>query len=529
VIHRPLKSKPPNRKGSTVTTETAVTAAVAPATATDDGLSSLWESAFSGNKLQRATWMPRGSLRLSNNHVEWVVPNLFAKEWVTEHHLAHVREAAQRILRKEVLLVQAASHAEYDHLVPRPTEEPTQAKDLNPQQPTQPRKLSKYDFVSACKTVINPDNAIRFANLCVHPGNEAAIEWAVRVSDEVIKTGRSKEGASFIGPNGVGKTAIVASLMNALLEAGLIPAYVSPDRLSSDFQLKKGAPPNWLVAAKGRLSSCPPTCVLLAIDGLADLEPNIVANTSEPRRPGTKAAILDLWEYATCAEIPIICTFTGDATGFLALKAKVAETNKDLADRLGRNSFLITPPQKKERRGLIAELIKRTGKAPSDDELARVAKYLDDVMPDGTSLRDIVGFYVGILSNTARKGAITIQLAAAAFGQMCLFDPTAYLKQDPRRILELPEKMFPDIPIALLIGEEQKGSRGKDVKDARALLMFVTRELTGESLDRIGGIFGGRHHTTVLNAITKFAKSLNTETRKSELLERACDLLTPRK
>ena len=56
-------------------------------------------------------------------------------------------------------------------------------------------------------------------------------------------------------------------------------------------------------------------------------------------------------------------------------------------------------------------------------------------------------------------------------------------------------------------------SRQKDIVYPRQIAMFLTRELTGISLPKIGKEFGGRDHTTVMHAINKVEKDLQKDSQ----------------
>ncbi len=59
--------------------------------------------------------------------------------------------------------------------------------------------------------------------------------------------------------------------------------------------------------------------------------------------------------------------------------------------------------------------------------------------------------------------------------------------------------------------------RSRDISYPRQIAMFLCRELTEMSLPKIGNIFGGRDHTTVIHACDKIAdeKETNPETRRA--------------
>lgn len=61
-----------------------------------------------------------------------------------------------------------------------------------------------------------------------------------------------------------------------------------------------------------------------------------------------------------------------------------------------------------------------------------------------------------------------------------------------------------DIDIETITGK----SRAKRVNTARQVAMYLAREMTGLSLPQIGGVLGGRRHTTIRHGANKIAESL---------------------
>ncbi|MBA3763976.1 MAG: chromosomal replication initiation protein DnaA, partial [Actinobacteria bacterium] len=68
----------------------------------------------------------------------------------------------------------------------------------------------------------------------------------------------------------------------------------------------------------------------------------------------------------------------------------------------------------------------------------------------------------------------------------------------PPLILEETAKYF-----SLSTADLMSKSRSRPLTQARHIAMYLTRENTGLSLMKIGEVFGGRDHTTVLHAIHK--------------------------
>jgi chromosomal replication initiator protein len=56
---------------------------------------------------------------------------------------------------------------------------------------------------------------------------------------------------------------------------------------------------------------------------------------------------------------------------------------------------------------------------------------------------------------------------------------------------------------SLSTGDLTSKSRSRPLTQARHIAMYLMRECTGLSLVKIGEIFGGRDHTTVLHGIKK--------------------------
>jgi chromosomal replication initiator protein len=73
----------------------------------------------------------------------------------------------------------------------------------------------------------------------------------------------------------------------------------------------------------------------------------------------------------------------------------------------------------------------------------------------------------------------------------------------PQIILEETANYF-----SLSTGDLMSKSRSRPLTNARHIAMYLTRECTGLSLVKIGEIFGGRDHTTVLHGINKVTEEM---------------------
>jgi chromosomal replication initiator protein len=76
--------------------------------------------------------------------------------------------------------------------------------------------------------------------------------------------------------------------------------------------------------------------------------------------------------------------------------------------------------------------------------------------------------------------------------------PQAESEIPPQLIMEETASYF-----TLTTGDLVSKSRSRPLTTARHIAMYIMRECTGLSLVKIGEIFGGRDHTTVLHGIKK--------------------------
>ena len=74
-------------------------------------------------------------------------------------------------------------------------------------------------------------------------------------------------------------------------------------------------------------------------------------------------------------------------------------------------------------------------------------------------------------------------------------------------------------------GELVSSSRAARVTWPRQLAMYLTRELTGQSLPAIGRDFGGRDHTTVLHACRRASSRLAIDADARDAVEKLCQAL----
>ena len=66
-------------------------------------------------------------------------------------------------------------------------------------------------------------------------------------------------------------------------------------------------------------------------------------------------------------------------------------------------------------------------------------------------------------------------------------------------------------------------SNAQAIAYPRQIAMYLTKEILGHSLPEIGRAFGGKHHTTVLHAVQKIERHLQTDENLNSLIHKLTD------
>ena len=127
----------------------------------------------------------------------------------------------------------------------------------------------------------------------------------------------------------------------------------------------------------------------------------------------------------------------------------------------------------------------------------------------------------------ARKGIEEMISEIEIFIDNCKYQPLSSSKIIvPKEDLE---QMVGELKLKLPneIERCKKIMKKKNVTDARAIAMYLSRIMTDESLQRIGQEFGGRDHSTVIYSHEKISNELKTNVKLQEeiktLKEKICE------
>jgi chromosomal replication initiator protein len=122
-----------------------------------------------------------------------------------------------------------------------------------------------------------------------------------------------------------------------------------------------------------------------------------------------------------------------------------------------------------------------------------------------TNIRELEGALVRILAYASLYGrTVSVDLAEEVLKDILV---DAAYREIPVELIQHEVCRYFGLSKSDLIGS----SRSKAFAYPRQIAMYLCRELTDESLPKIGRAFGGRDHSTVMHATSKIAKLINTD------------------
>ena len=140
----------------------------------------------------------------------------------------------------------------------------------------------------------------------------------------------------------------------------------------------------------------------------------------------------------------------------------------------------------------------------------------------GSDIRNLEGAVIRIVAYKAAFNIpnVTLEIAQEALQEFT--KKTVYRINSVAKIIDVVAKYF-NLDSSMIKGKMKK----KNVTDARAIAMYLSRIMTEESLQRIGLEFGGRDHSTIIYSHEKISNELKTNTKLQEeikiLKEKICE------
>ncbi|MGY3750984.1 chromosomal replication initiator protein DnaA [Vagococcus acidifermentans] len=159
----------------------------------------------------------------------------------------------------------------------------------------------------------------------------------------------------------------------------------------------------------------------------------------------------------------------------------------------------ITPPDLETRIAILRKKANSEGLEIPDDTLSYIAGQID------SNIRELEGALVRVQAYaTMNSHDITTSLAADALKSL---KPASQKNQMTILLIQEEVCKFYHLNLKDLKGKK----RVKSIVVPRQIAMYLSRELTDNSLPKIGAEFGGKDHTTVIHAHEKIQQLIETD------------------
>lgn len=140
----------------------------------------------------------------------------------------------------------------------------------------------------------------------------------------------------------------------------------------------------------------------------------------------------------------------------------------------------------------------------------------------GSDIRNLEGAVIRLVAYKATFNINSINIDIAMEALQEFTNKTVYRTNSVAKIIDVVAKYY-NLDSQMIKGKMKK----KNVTDARAIAMYLSRMMTDESLQRIGLEFGGRDHSTIIYSFEKISKELkinkDLENEMKIIKEKICE------
>ncbi len=428
-------------------------------------MSSLWNTCLSIledeiSSSDFSTWIRPLQAEEENNQIKLLAPNRFVLDWVKEHHFSKIEQTVQQFSKGDYSISLAiGSKKNNTEVIPLAVKRNTPTKNKRP------------NFINL---------AFTFENFVEGKSNQLAKAASIQVSENV---GKTYNPLLIYGGSGLGKTHLMHAIGTAILKkkpsANII--YLHSEKFVQD--MVKALQQNSINSFKEYYR----TVDTLLID---DIQFFAGKERSQEEFFHTFNNLLEKKHQVilTCDKYP-----------------KEIEGLEDrLKSRFGWGLPVAIEPPDLETRAAI--LMKKAMQA--NVELSQeVAFFIGKRIP--SNVRDLEGALRRVIANSQFTGKpITIEFTKEALHDLIsLQDKLVNIENIQKTVAE-----YFKIRNSDLVSKNRKQS----IVRPRQIAMCLARELTSHSLPEIGDAFGGRDHTTVINACKRIKDLRDSDIKVQE-------------
>jgi chromosomal replication initiator protein len=406
-----------------------------------------------------STWISPLQAIEEHNHIKLLAPNRFVLDWVKEHHLAKINTVIKQFSNNDMQVIMEIGSRKQSP--PPVTSKP------------RPTKVTKKrpNFLNS---------AFTFQNFVEGKSNQLAKAASNQVSENV---GKAYNPLLIYGSSGLGKTHLMHAIGNAILQknpsANII--YLHSEKFVQE-----------MVTALQQNS----------INSFKDFYRNVDALLIDDiqffaRKERSQEEFFHTFN--TLIENKRQVVLTCD---------KYPKEIEGLDDRLKSRfgwglPIAIEPPDLETR----AAILMKKATLLSVELPQEVALFIGKRIP--SNVRDLEGALRRVIANAQFTGReINIEFTREALHDLIsLQDRLVSIENIQKTVAE-----YFKIRVSDLLSKNRKQS----ITRPRQIAMTIARELTNQSLPEIGDAFGGRDHTTVINACKRIKSLRDSDVKVSE-------------
>lgn len=427
-------------------------------------MSSIWNNCLA--KLENeistsefSTWIRPLQAMETDEHIKLLAPNRFVLDWVKEHHLAKLEDAIYEFSNGSLTLQLEIGSKKSAH-------------------PVAPQKINKVDTKKSRPNFLN--RAFTFDNFVEGKSNQLAKAASIQVSENI---GKAYNPLLIYGGSGLGKTHLMHAIGNAILHKNPSAkvVYLHSEKFVQD--MVKALQQNAIHTFKEYYRGVD----TLLID---DIQFFAGKERSQEEFFHTFNTLLEKKHQVvlTCDKYP----------------KEIVGLEDRLKSRFGWGlPVAIEPPDLETRAAILMKKAAHVGV----DLPQEVAFFIGKRIP--SNVRDLEGALRRVIANSQFTGReITTEFTKEALHDLIsLQDKLVNIDNIQKTVAEY---------FKIRVADLSSKNRRQSITRPRQIAMCLARELTSHSYPEIGEAFGGRDHTTVINACKRIAALRDSDIKVEE-------------